>query len=404
MSSLLGVRFSGPLESYARGFADELSRQGYNPVTGLKGQLFLAAHVSRWLADRDLAPAALGSSGVAEEFFADRRAMGYTNYRTVKALRPLLAYLRGLGVVGPAPVAEVPPAEALLERYRAYLTSERGLASATARGYIDAVRSFVGERVIDSSDDLSGLTAAEVTAFVVATCPGQTQGSARMTVTALRSLLAYLHVAGILEESLVAAVPSAASWRLSGVPKGLEPGEVARLLASCDRRTRTGRRDFAVLMLLARLGLRAGEVAALELDDIDWRAGELTVRGKGGRHERLPLPDDVGRALVGYLQRGRPTTATGREVFARVRAPLGPMTTRAVTHVVFAAGKRSGLGTIHAHRLRHTAATQLLAAGAGLVEIGQLLRHRSQLTTTIYAKVDTEALRTLARPWPGGVA
>ncbi|QBI18542.1 integrase [Egibacter rhizosphaerae] len=404
MSSLLGVRFSGPLESYSSGFADELSRQGYNPVAGLKGQLFLAAHVSRWLADRDLAPAALGSSGVAEEFFADRRAMGYTNYRTVKALGPLLAYLRGLGVVGPAPVAEVTPAEALLERYRAYLTSERGLASATARGYVDAVRSFVAGRVIDGEGDLAGLTAGEVTAFVVATCPGQTQGSARMTVTALRSLLAYLHVAGLLEESVVAAVPSAASWRLSGVPKGLEPGKVARLLASCDRRTRTGRRDFAVLMLLARLGLRAGEVAALELDDIDWRAGELTVRGKGDRHERLPLPNDVGRALVGYLRRGRPTTATGREVFARVRAPLGPMTTRAVTHVVFAAGKRAGLGTVHAHRLRHTAATQLLAAGAGLVEIGQLLRHRSQLSTTIYAKVDTEALRTLARPWPGGVA
>ena len=159
-----------------------------------------------------------------------------------------------------------------------------------------------------------------------------------------------------------------------------------------------------MLMVLARLGLRAGEVAAIELDDIDWRAGELLVRGKGDRHERLPLPDDVGRALVSYLQHARPSTAHGRSVFVRVRAPHGPMTRTAVSHVVLTAGERAGLGTVRAHRLRHAAATQLLTAGAPLVEIGQLLRHRSQTTTAIYAKVDTEALRTLARPWPGGVA
>jgi integrase/recombinase XerD len=223
-------------------------------------------------------------------------------------------------------------------------------------------------------------------------------------VTALRSLLGFLHVEGILQKSLVAAVPSAASWRLAGLPRGLKPNEVQRLLAAPDRRTRIGRRDFAVLMLLIRLGLRAGEVAALTLDDINWRAGELMVRGKGDRRERLPLPDDVGQALVGYLQRGRPATALTRHVFIRVRAPHGPMTTGAVSHAVFAAGRRAGLGTVRAHRLRHSAATQLLAAGAPLIEIGQLLRHRSQLTTAIYAKVDTEALRCLARPWPGGGA
>lgn len=404
MSGVLGVRFSGPLAIYAAGFTDELGRQGYNPVTGIRGQLFLIAHLSRWLAERGLGPAALGAPEVVEEFFAGRREVGYANYRTVKALVPLLGYLRGLEVVAPPRVAELTPAQALLERYRAYLTGERGLAATTARGYIDAVRHFVADRVIDDDHGLAGLTAAEVTAFVVATCPGQTRGSARMTVTALRSLLVFLHVDGILGESLVAAVPSAASWRRAGLPQGLAPGEVARLLAAPDRRRRAGRRDFAVLMLLARLGLRAGEVAALELDDIDWRAGELLVRGKGERHERLPLPDDVGNALVGYLQRGRPATAQGRRVFIRVRAPHGPMSAGAVSHVVFVAGQRAGLGTVRAHRLRHSAATQLLAAGAPLAEIGQLLRHRSQLTTTIYAKVDTEALRTLARPWPGGVA
>jgi integrase/recombinase XerD len=310
MSSLLGVRFSGPLEVYAHGFAQELERQGYL-VTGAKGQLFLAAHLSRWLAGRGLEPSALAAPELAEEFFAERRAAGYTNYRTVKALRPLLGYLRGLDVVAPPPAEELPAAQILLERYRAYLVGERGLAATTARGYIDAVKLFVAGRVIDGDDDLAGLTAAEVTGFVVATCPGQTRGSARMTVTALRSLLAFLHVEGIVGESLVAAVPTSASWRLSGLPKGLAPGDVARLLATPDRRGRVGRRDFAIVMLLARLGLRAGEVAALKLDDVDWRAGELIVRGKGNRHERLPLPDDVGQALVAYLQRGRPVTAQG---------------------------------------------------------------------------------------------
>ena len=400
MSSTMGVRFSGPLEPYAKGFAAELGRQGYKPRTGIRPQLFLVSYLSRWLAGGGLEPSVLSSPEVVEEFFAVRRAAGYTNHRTVK----VLAYLRQLGVVDPAPVADLTAAQALLERYRDYLIRERGLASTTARGYVDAVRGFVTQREADGQLVLAGLGAAEVTAFVVETCPGQGRGSAKMTVTALRSFLGFLHVVGILERSLVAAVPAAASWRLAGLPKGLTPAEVSRLLAAPDRRTRNGRRKFAVLALLVRLGLRAGEVAALELDDIDWRAGKLIVRGKGDRQERLPLPDDVGRALVGYLQRGRPSTIEGRRVFARIQAPHGPMTANAGSSVVLAVGQRAGVGTVRAHRLRHTAATQLLATGASLVEIGQLLRHRSQLTTAIYAKVDTETLRGLARPWPGGVA
>lgn len=405
MSRLLsGVWFTGPLELYAAGFAARLLALGYTRNSA-KAQLFVVAHLSRWLAERGLDATALASPQLVEGFFAVRRTLGYTNYRTPKALKPLLRHLRGLDVVGPAPIVELSPARSLVERYRDYLTSERGLAATTARGYVDAVWPFVAGREVAGALDLRGLSAGEVTAFVVEVCQGQPRGSAKMTVTALRSLLRFLHVDGVVEESLAAAVPSVASWRLAGLPKGLEPGDVARLLAACDRRTCTGRRDFAVLMLLVRLGLRAGEVAALELDDIDWRAGQLLVRGKGDRHERLPLPDDVGQALVGYLQRGRPATALDRRVFVRVKAPHAGMTTGAVSNVVFSAGKRAGLDPpVRAHRLRHTAATQLLAAGAPLVEIGQLLRHRSQLTTAIYAKVDTEALRTLARPWPAGVA
>lgn len=398
------VRFVGPLEPYAQGFADELLRQGYSPMSGMKGQLFFVSHLSRWLASQGRDVSALACPDVVEAFLAERRRLGYASRRTGAALVPLLEHLEHLGLVVRAPAPGLTPGEALLERYRRYLTDERGLAPTTARSYSDTVRPFVAGHEVDDELDLSGLTPADVTGFVVAACAGQTRSSAKRTVTALRSLLGFLHVTGVLPTSLVAAVPSAASWRLAGLPRGLKPDEVQRLLAAPDRRRGIGRRDFAVLMLLVRLGLRAGEVAALTLDDIDWRAGELTVRGKGNRRERLPLPDDVGQALVDYLQRGRPATALTRHVFIRVRAPHGRMTTGAVSHAVFAAGRRAGLGTVRAHRLRHSAATQLLAAGASLTEIGQLLRHRSQLSTAIYAKVDIEALRGLARPWPGGGA
>jgi site-specific recombinase XerD len=201
-----------------------------------------------------------------------------------------------------------------------------------------------------------------------------------------------------------AAVPSVAGWRLANMPKGLEPAQVGSLLASCDRRTRHGRRDFAILTTLVRLGLRAGEFAGLRLDDINWRAGELVAHGKGNRADRLPLPSDVGDAVAAYLRRGRPASAQGRTVFVRRKAPHRALSTGGVSQVVAAAARRAGFEPIHAHRLRYTAATQLLRAGASLSEIGQLLPHCRPLTTAIYAKVDREGLRTIARTWPGGVS
>jgi site-specific recombinase XerD len=399
------IRVPGPLEAFAAGFARELSRQGYTPNSA-RLQMHLMAHLSRWLGDKRLDGGALCMAEV-ERFLGDRRAVGYTNHRTAKAMRPMLSYLRELGVAPtPPPCAPNGPVEAMLERYRHYLTVERGLGSATTRGYVDALRPFLRGRVSpDGLDlDLGHLSAADVTAFVVVTCPHQTRGTAKLTVTALRSLLHFLHIERVIERPLAAAVPSVAGWRLAGLPKGLERDQVRSLLASCDRRTRIGRRDFAILTVLVRLGLRAGEVVALELDDLDWRSGEILVHGKGNRAERLPLPADVGEALAAYLRRGRPASAEGRRVFVRVRAPHRALTTTGVTQVVAAAAQRAGLGEIRAHRLRHTAATQMLRAGASLPEIDQLLRHRSALTTAIYAKVDREALRTIARAWPGGVA
>jgi len=356
------------------------------------------SHLDRWMVAEHLAAGDL-TGPVVGRYLAERRAGGYVNYRSLKAMRPLLDYLAAQGVLLPEVVA-VGPVEAMLERYRCYLVSERGLTTGTARCYLDAIRPFVASRLRGDQLDLVGLTAAEVSGFVLATCPGRATGTAKLIVTTLRSLLNFLHVEGLIPVSLAAAVPAVAGWRLAGLPQGLEPAQVRRLLASCDRRRPRGRRDYAIVLLLSRLGLRAGEVAALELDDIDWRAGHILVHGKGHRDERLPLPDDVGAAIAGYLRRGRPGTAQGRSVFVRAKAPHRSLTTAGVSMVVYDAGQRAGLGTIHAHRLRHTAATTMLRAGTPLPEVGLVLRQRRALTTALYAKVDRDALRVLARPWP----
>jgi len=403
MHDPLRVRVSGPLRPYAAGYATELVRVGYT-ASGATLQLRLVADLSAWLEAEGLAPGTLSAAQV-DRFLVARRAAGHTRYASTRAMQPPLEYLRRLGVVPEAPEPEPDaPLDRLLERYRRYLTVERGLAPTTACGYLAAVRPFLGGRVTLTGLDLAGLTAADITAFVVAHCPGQAHGSARLTVTALRSLLGFLHVEGVLPRSLAASVPRVASWRLASLPRGLTGAEVERLLGSCDRSRVSGRRDFAILTLLVRLGLRSGEVAGLRLDDIDWRAGELIIHGKGDRTERLPLPADVGEVIVEYLRHARPLSAQGRTVFVRVKAPHRALSSTGVSQIVADAARRANLGVVHAHRLRHTAATEMLRAGGSLAEIGQVLRHRRVHTTAIYAKVDRRALRDLARPWPGGAA
>jgi integrase/recombinase XerD len=395
------ARVDGPLAPYAGGFRVELERLGYTPLTAA-AHVRLMAHLSRWLAAEGLGPSAL-TALVVERYFASRRSAGYANERTAAALGPLLGYLRGLGAAPVAVAASLATAAGrLLDRYASYLAAERGLAQTTVALNVRLVRPFLAqrERQCDGRLDLDQLTAAEVRAFVVAQSR-QRPRSVKRIVSALRSLLGFLHVDGTIAASLAGAVPSPAGWTLTGLPKALEAGQVAAMLASCDLRTATGRRDRAILLLLARMGLRAGEVAALGLDDVNWRRGEITVCGKRGRRDRLPLPADVGQAIVAYLRDGRPGGALDRTVFIRAQAPRRALTYLGITEIVSVAAQRAGIpGRVHAHRLRHSAATAMLRAGGSLTEIGQTLRHARPATTAIYAKVDVEALRQLARPWP----
>lgn len=394
------VSVTGPLADHADGFLAELRELGYAPLSAAN-QLRVMAHLSRWLEGERLEPAEL-TPGRIEAFLEARRRAGYTCWRTPRALVALLTFLRAVGVVPvPVPVEVSTPLDLLLADYRDHLLNERGLTTGVCAQRESVARQFLASRSGARGEalNLESLTAAEVSDYVTSVCTAGNVGTAKLQVDALRSLLRFLHLAGRLPHPLSSAVPAVAGHRSAGLPKALNPEQTARLLAGCDRTHAVGRRDFAVLVLLTRLGLRAGEVAALALPDIDWRAGEILIRGKGDRVERLPLPSDVGEALVAYLQDGRPSTASPA-LFQTVRAPQRPLSSQAAIGIVHEACRRAGLPRVGAHRLRHTAATEMLKAGAGLTEVAQALRQRSLATTSIYAKVDRATLRTLAQPWP----
>ncbi|MFV0301992.1 MAG: tyrosine-type recombinase/integrase [Paracoccus sp. (in: a-proteobacteria)] len=392
-------RRKNPVTALSNGFEEDLRRQGYAAGTIWKQRRLLNDLIG-WLVGRHLTIGSLSMAQV-DQFLADRRAAGVRRLKTRKALSPILGYLRGLGLVPAAEVAvENDPARTILNRCRQFLTTERGLVAMTALRYIDCLRPFLDRRMATGDLDLGDLAPADVTSFVVAWCPCLNSGVAKLTVTALRSFLGFLHLDGVTERSLVPAVPTVLRRRLAGLPKGLDPDQVRRLLAACDTGTVVGNRDLTILTLLTRLGLRRGEIAGLGLDDIDWRAGTIRVRGKGDCHELMPLPSDVGEQLAEYLQHARPADALGRTVFVRHFAPHHALGPSRVSGIVADAARRADLGRVHAHRLRHTAATDLLRAGASLPEIGQLLRHRRVETTAIYAKVDRDTLRLIARPWP----
>lgn len=389
----------GPLAPYSAGFAAQLRTRGYSP-SAVRLRVWQLDGVSRWLAERRLAPGELTVER-AEEFLAARRTSGYRCWVSDRSMDLPMEYLRGVGVV-PAPTAQSAegPVGELIASYRAYLITERGLAESTVEFYGAAAALFLQEHAASNGLDVENLSAADVIGFVGRECARRSVCSAKYLVAGLRSLLRYLHLSGATSAELVWAVPGVATGRDLSLPRGLGSSHIARLLASCDRRRGVGRRDYAILALLARLGLRSAEVAALRLDDVDWHRGEIMIRGKGNRHERLPLPCDVGEAVATYLHRGRAPGAD-RGLFLRVNAPHGALRASGVGAVVHDACVRAGLAPVGAHRLRHTAATEMLRAGGSLPEIAQVLRHRHLDTTAIYARVDSTALRPLAQPWPG---
>ena len=392
MAGPFPTRVTGPFAGQVDGFRAELRRLGYSRRSA-EGHLYVLAHLSRWLEEEEL-PADRLTTDVLGRFVACSREAGRRRPRSVRSLRLLVDYLCASGVVPPAPLAPTSSLERLLENYRRYLSVERRLAATTVRSRGDLARRF-----LDGLDP-GRLAPSEVTAFVLRESRRYGTGSMKGLTAGLRSLLRFLYLDGALDRELTGAVPTVASWRKTALPRGVDRPTVQALLDSCDRATVLGARDFAILTLLSRLGLRAGEVAAIELGDIDWRAGEIVVRGKGNRRDRLPLPNDVGEAIVAYLSVARPTP-TCRAVFRRGHAPEGPMTPHTVVMVPRRAAQRIGAPAVGAHRLRHAAATDMLAGGASLSEIAQVLRHGSESTTQIYAAVDRAALSRVVRPWPG---
>lgn len=378
--------------------------QGY-PRQTVRSHCYVFRIFGNWLERRGLAIAHLDDELIGEFWRKQRRVPRVQNTGT-KPLRRLLEYLRGKGLVPAQKAAVRTEASALAHRYGEYLLHDRALAADTASRQIPVIEHFLRLSFGRGPLRLRSLGEKAITRFVLGTAAEVSPRTHQTQMSALRSFFRFLLEQGEIQLDLVGAVPTVAAWRHAGVPKYLSPDQVEQVLASCDRRTPMGRRDFAMLLMLARLGLRACEVARLDLQDIHWRAGELIIRGKGSSLEALPLLDEVGAALAAYIKRGRPKCQT-RRVFTRVRAPFTALARRgSVTTVVRAAMSRAGLDVPirGAHVLRHSLATSMLRDGASMSEIGVLLRHRSPATTEIYAKVDLTSLQRLAQPWPSGGA
>jgi site-specific recombinase XerD len=395
----------GPLGPYLDSYAAAIDALGYARST-TREQLWSLAELGRWLERQEGAAADLDERVVETFLTARRRRRRRLRRSDAATYRRFLDHLRKEGVVSPTESrCEESALDRLTRCYEAHLKRERGLERATVDGYRPFVRRFLVERFRDEPLRLETLAPSDISSFVLRHARSMSPKRAQLMTSALRSFFRFLLQQGEIATDLAACVPAVADWRLSTVPKYLGAEEVERLLSACDQRTGIGRRDYAILMLLARLGLRASEVVALELDDIDWRAGEIVVRGKGQQHDRMPLLQEVGEALATYLRRDRPCAST-RRVFVRVRAPLRSFASRqAISTIVRRALQRADLRApvkgVAAHLLRHSLATAMLRRGASMAEIGEVLRHRAPSTTEIYAKVDIGGLRSLAQPWPG---
>ena len=392
----------GVIGVYFDSFAAHLAACGYATAT-IRSQLKLLGQFNEWLIRRRCAIHQLNDELVTS-FLKRCTRRGGVQRGDAKTLRQFLIHLRTRGVLAPlAPVVDDSPLGQLQHEYARYLTTERGLAPVTVSDYVDVLRRFLTERFGNGPLDFSTLTVSTITTFVIRQARTMSPRYAQSMVSALRSICRFLRQRGAIDRDLAAAMPSVSDWRLATIPKYLNPEEVERVLQTCDGKTAVGRRDHAILLLLARLGLRAGEIIALELDDIRWRAGDILVRSsKRLPLDRLPLLAEVGAALATYLRRDRPPHTT-RRVFLCTRAPRrGFANPSTVSTIVRRALARAGLSPAlkGAHLFRHSLATRMLRHGASLPEIGMVLRHRAVQTTEIYAKVDLDGLRALTQPWP----
>lgn len=387
---------AGPLSSYAAGFRAKLEGCGY-ASDSVRWRLRQFTALDRWLRDHSLGAADL-DAGCVERLVAARRAENRTTLVSVANFSVPIAYLREISVVSHEAAPQMGSVSQTLERYRSYLATERGLVESSISVNLRVAEMFCRKRNLE----LEEISAAEVTAYVTAVCARSSIGWSKKTVTALASFLRFLHVTGVTTRPLAAALPKVAGHQRN-VPCELDENDFIRLLAGCDCGRDVGLRDSAILTLLWRLGLRRGEAAGLSVDDIDWRRGEITIRGKGNRYELLPIPIDVGDAIVRYLCNGHRRVPPGcRALFVlRVRAPEGAMSPAGVGDVVTRVSRRVGLPVMGAHQLRHGTATQLVRNGATWPEIAQVMRHRTVAVTASYATVDPALTSELARPWPG---
>ena len=394
------VLMTGPLAPFADAYRVELGERGYAPLS-MVSELRQVARFSRWLEVDGLTVADVSEARVDEFLEWQRANWRHCHSWSRPGLRCLLDVLRGLGVLAAEQPAAGSPKDVLLAQFERYLLAERGLAAGTVVLYSACVRRFVDG--LPSDRELAGLAAGDVTAAVLREAESVSVSAAQNFVSGVRWFLRFCFIEGLVGGDLSRAALLVRGRSSSPLPRGISRADARALLGSCDRRQALGRRDYAIIILLLRLGSRRGEVAGVRLDDIDWRAGELVIRGKGSRRDVLPLPADVGEAIAAYLRRGRPRSDR-REVFLRSKAPYEPIASGTVASTVRRACRRAGIAEFGSHRLRHTAACEMVRANVPLYRIGQVLRHRSLQSTAIYARVDVERLRLLAAPWPGGLA
>ena len=393
----------GPLCSVIPAYAALLSQQGYSQQSAHL-QLRFLADMNQWLHYQSLQVTDLKEPTIHR--YLRSRHQRFRPRRDDASILCKLLHLLHTQCILPKE-ATLPldnPRKHVEYDFDRYLHEERGLSMATRINYRSFIQRFLSTQFGDEPVGLADLNANDVIRFVRNQAPRLNPKRAGLMVSALRSFFRYLRHRGDITTDLAACVPAIANWQFSALPKFLQPHQVQQVLSHCDRRTSRGRRDYAIFLLLARLGLRACEIVALLLDDIHWEAGEISIQGKGKRSALLPLPPDVGQAIATYLEYDRPSCST-RRVFIRMRAPRrGFANSQAISTIVARTLKRAGIDSPHrgAHLFRHTLATQMLRQGASLAHIALLLRHRSINTTTLYAKVDLMSLGTLAQPWPGG--